>query len=163
MVVPVNANSIVLPYPTILGSLCREPRSATIPRSTSLTEKLASLEHNRMSHPVIMSTPPPMQAPWMATMTGIGDVSKAVAMACKSSMVDLKRYLVLAGQMLVVLASWMNFLKMERSRPVQKLGPLAVRRRQWQVDGSRSWMRWGIVFQMSALMELPRLGLLRVM
>ena len=116
-----------------------------------------------MSHPLIMSTPPPIQAPWMATMTGTGDLSKAVAMACKSSMVDLKWYLVLAGQVLVVLASWMIFLKIERSRPVQKLGPLAVRRRQRQIDGSRRWMRWGIVFQMSALMELPRLGLFRVM
>ena len=38
----------------------------------TLMENQASDEHSRMSHAVIMSTPPPIHAEWMAAITGLG-------------------------------------------------------------------------------------------
>ncbi len=61
-----------------LGKRCRVPRSAVMARSTSLTEKDASLVQYRRSQAVIMSMPPPMHAPWMAAITGLRHSSNAV-------------------------------------------------------------------------------------
>jgi hypothetical protein len=47
-------------------------------RSTSLTEKDASLVEYHRSQAVIMSMPPPKHAPWMAAITGLRHAWNAV-------------------------------------------------------------------------------------
>jgi len=54
------------------------PWSAVMARSTSLTEKDASLVEYHRSQAVIMSMPPPKHAPWMAAITGLRHAWNAV-------------------------------------------------------------------------------------
>ena len=65
---------------TILGNV---PTSATIPIFVSLMEKKASFVANRMSAEQIRSTPPPIQPPCIAQMTGILAFCKDEIESCK--------------------------------------------------------------------------------
>ena len=57
--------------------------SATMARSTSLTQKRASCAHTRTSHATARSTPPPKHAPWIAHTTGARHRSTAVKLSCR--------------------------------------------------------------------------------
>mmetsp|Transcript_1580 Transcript_1580/g.5970 ORF Transcript_1580/g.5970 Transcript_1580/m.5970 type:complete len:209 (-) Transcript_1580:14-640(-) len=71
-----------MPWPTNNGSRCNVPISATIARSTSLTQNFVSSAHTRMSHATARSTPPPKHAPCIAQITGARHFSTAVNASC---------------------------------------------------------------------------------
>eukprot|EP01139_Manchomonas_bermudensis_P001993 Amastigsp_a3434_25.p3 type:complete len:232 gc:universal Amastigsp_a3434_25:719-24(-) len=85
---PVNASSrTVESLPTTLENRARVPRSATIPRPTSATEKNASADARRTSQARTKSTPPPMQAPDTAAITGTAQFATRSNASCHGTMI----------------------------------------------------------------------------
>ena len=81
---PVSARSLNQPCPTMYGRRCRVPMSAMMAMRVSRMEKTASSDAILMSQALVKSTPPPMQCPWIAAMTGFLHFSMAVILAWSS-------------------------------------------------------------------------------
>mmetsp|Transcript_17218 Transcript_17218/g.67013 ORF Transcript_17218/g.67013 Transcript_17218/m.67013 type:complete len:210 (-) Transcript_17218:42-671(-) len=78
----VYAISRAIPGPTMRSIRCSVPRSATMPILASRIENVASLEQMRTSAQVMRSTPPPMQWPWTAAITGFLHLRTSLKSSC---------------------------------------------------------------------------------
>src|SRR5206468_1605107 len=72
---PLKIMSRARPGPTTRGSRCLPPPPGRMPMRTSGRPMRASSAAIRMSHASAISSAPPMQKPWIATMIGFGKAS----------------------------------------------------------------------------------------
>ena len=79
---PVITSSFARPSPTICGSRDEPPTSGISPIRVSGMPTIASAASTRKSHASASSSAPPMHAPWIAQITGLG-ISSATFQACE--------------------------------------------------------------------------------
>mmetsp|Transcript_44065 Transcript_44065/g.86994 ORF Transcript_44065/g.86994 Transcript_44065/m.86994 type:complete len:220 (-) Transcript_44065:43-702(-) len=65
------------------------PRSAAMAKSISFRANFASEAQSRTSHASAISRAPPMQAPWIAAMTGFWHLSMDNTESCKKAIIEL--------------------------------------------------------------------------
>mmetsp|Transcript_14951 Transcript_14951/g.21225 ORF Transcript_14951/g.21225 Transcript_14951/m.21225 type:complete len:254 (-) Transcript_14951:7-768(-) len=123
----VKINSLhKLSLPIALGNSCSVPKSALMPRSTSLMLNDVFFSHSLTSAANTKSTPAPIQSPCTAAMTGLVQLKTAEKQLCKS-LIEERRDLEITAASLSPSFAIMIFFRSPISMPEEKFSPSAIR------------------------------------